>query len=202
IQTGARKIPGIISKIQSTAGAAATMLPGAFEAILLRNCSISTRKFYIRLIKTMPYNDLPLSLSTIIPPEIKEPLRNNIKNIEALDTALIKVIAPYIQTSLIIGLILMLVIILILLFSIYGSYYIHITKIPRGIYIAVHVIFSLIFYIPFSIPIAILYILRSNLDNLPSWIQVQYGDIYGLYIGCLYYAVAITTLGSIILIVY
>jgi hypothetical protein len=63
-------IPSTTSNIQNTVGSVETAASGEIEALIPRNYSFSTKKFYVGFKNHTNCNDLLLDISKIIPPEI------------------------------------------------------------------------------------------------------------------------------------
>ncbi|KAH6883882.1 hypothetical protein B0T10DRAFT_564924 [Thelonectria olida] len=220
IQTAADKFPGAASHFESVASAAATSIPNIIkdipdqvdsipdlfngipeliEELFPKNCSVGTGKFCVGLSSNISCSNLPLNMTDIIPPDILKSLGETFDIIRALDTALTKITAPYFRDTLIVGMVSSFVSVFVLITSLYGwpSCFRGSIVRPGALCAAVYLVFGLILGVPFFIPTIILHILRSKLEQLPSWIQVQQGNVYGLCLGCLCCSLVIVIMGIV-----
>ena len=149
----------------------------------------------------MSCHNLPLSLSDIIPPEVEKPFRDTFTDISAFDKLLKEVTTPYIRNSLTAGLISIFTAGVIFIYSIHGQVLNSVCNVikTKVWILLLYFTFGLIFSSPFLIPTVILYILRSKVDQLPAWIQVQQGDVYKLCLGSLCCAVSVVAIGCVAL---
>src|SRR5271156_162472 len=90
----ATAIPGAISRVQSAANAAATAIPDAIKASIPRNCSLGTKQICIGFTYSTACNNLPLTLSDIVPNDVESFLGDQL---QPLDRILKKVSPAYIQ---------------------------------------------------------------------------------------------------------
>jgi len=172
-----------------------------------KSCSIGTREFCIEFVAGRSCNKLPIKLSSIFPHEtafssiftreIVKFLQAKFTGINSIDTDLAKVTAPYLQYPLIMGLVLMFTILVFLLTSLYDLHALLQGRYRWGIQLAIHLLVGLLCCIPFLIPTIILQYLRSNLGNLPSWVQSQNGSVYNVCAGCFSCSIILVLVGSI-----
>ncbi|KAF4434344.1 hypothetical protein F53441_13709 [Fusarium austroafricanum] len=221
IQTAIDKFPGAVSRFQSAAGTAATSIPDVIkdipsqfnktqdlakdvseliEELFPKNFSVGTGKFCVGLSSNTSCSDLPLNITHIIPPDIVRHLSESFDSIRALDTALAKITAPYLRDTLVVGMVSTLVSVLVFTASLYGwppCFRGRIVQ-PGLLYVGARFVFGLVLSVPFFVPTIILHILRSKLGQLPSWIQVQQGNVYGICVGCLCCSLLIMVLGTFV----
>lgn len=197
-----------MSRLQSAAGSTATSIPDVIkdipgqindipdlingvpeliEELFPKNCSLGTGQFCVGLSNNISCSDLPLNMTDIIPQDIMKHFGESFDDIRSLNIALARVTAPYLRDMLIIGMVSMFVGVLFFIASLYG--WLPCLKkwvVRPGIQCAVvRLVFGLVLSVPFMIPTIILQILRSKLEHVPSWIEVQQGNAYGLCLGCL-----------------
>ncbi|KAI1370453.1 hypothetical protein F4677DRAFT_363665 [Hypoxylon crocopeplum] len=182
---------GLVTEVKSAAGAVATSVPSSLGAILPRNCSLGTRQFCVAVGEHVSCSDLPLKLSSIIPSEVAQ-LGHDFSVIEALDPSLSKIATPYIYDMLILGLVLICPMAFCFVFCLYrrSPFLVGSTSQRKAFRVALYLVLGLAFCIPFVLPVAVLRVLRSQIVQRPSWIQVQESNLYGLCVGCLICAVA------------
>ncbi|KAI3573906.1 hypothetical protein IWW34DRAFT_634406 [Fusarium oxysporum f. sp. albedinis] len=221
IHTAIDKLPGAVSRVQSAAGITATSIPDIIkdipnqvnktqdlakdipeliEELFPKNFSLGTGRFCVGLSTNTSCSDLPLNITHIIPPDIVGYLSENFDSIRALDTALSKITAPYLRYTLIIGIVSTFVSVLAFNASLYGwpSCFRVRTLRPGLLHVGARLIVGLALSVPFFVPTIILHILRLKLGQLPSWIQVQPGNVYGLCVGCLCCSLFIIILGTFV----
>ena len=176
-------IPAVVSQVRSAANAIATAIPIAIDEIVPRNCSIGTTQFCIGLAYTISCYPLPLTISDMIPWEIRDWLGEELKSIRDFErgfqTAFTKITPATIQNLWIAGLVLIFLILLSTLFSISGFVIFR----RKTLRIICHLVAGLVFCIPFIVPVVILSALASKTRTLPSWIHIVQGELMGLFIG-------------------
>jgi len=182
----ADQIQGTLDGISETFG----NVENTVKALLPKNCSIGTRKFCIGFPANQSCHNLPIKLASIFPPEGEKLLRG-------IDGALAKVTDPYIQNALIAGSASTLIFDAFLIYSLYNLHIPLIGGLGWSLQLSIYLIVGLIFYAPFVIPIVFIYVLRSTIDALPRWMQLQEGNVFGLCIGCLCCSAIAVVVGSI-----
>ena len=193
-------IPGAISKVESAAGIIATTVPTTLEAILPKTCSLGTGQFCVGTAKNVTCSNLPLNLTQIIPLSFENLVPDSTDGFNALHTVLENISIPYIPRCLVLGLFLILVHVIVINCSLYGLVSFPTIGPLRFQYLrrAILLALRLLCCIPFFVSVNVLDILRTNSSQLPSWIYVQYGGVYGICLGCLSCAVGLATLGSVL----
>jgi hypothetical protein len=181
-----------ISKAQSAASAA-TAVPdiNAVKGMIPRNCSLGTKQFCVGFDNRTDCSNLPLNLSKIVPEAVATFVGDKVQALQPLPGILTKVTVANIQDCMILGLVLMLVMTISLCFAGCLS--------RLGIRIGMVIIFmaGLICCLPFVIPTVILFAVQSKIDNLPSSIEVQKGNVSNYCLGALCCGVVMTLLASL-----
>lgn len=175
-----------ISKIQSGASAA-TVIPDTVKEIP-RNCTLGTKQFCLGFNnRTEPEcHNLPLNLSNIVPETVATLVGDHVQALQPLPGIL--TIVTHIQDFLILGLVLMLVMPAILCF---------VNCLLRlSIHTWMVIIGLLICCVPFFIPTVILFHVQSKIQNLPSSIEVQKGDVSNYCLGVLFCGILMTLLAT------
>jgi hypothetical protein len=195
--TAAAIIPSRVSDIKSVAGAIATAIPEGITQIVPQNCTIGIKQFCIGFNKDIECHNMPVTLSKIIPSEVKDLLRLPFDGVDSFDAALSRITSPFIQYTLIAGLVVVLIITCIFISLLYGWF----SLLSCGVNSAalgavIYLILGLLSCIPFIIPTVSLHAVRSRTEGLPAWIQMQQGDLYGLCIGCILSAITVAIAGS------
>jgi hypothetical protein len=189
-------VPNVIqplqSGVQSVAAGVATAVPGvvstaisdlnSFEASIPHNVSLGTKKFCVGFAdKTPSCSELPLNLSTIIPP-IPTAVENYLHLdfnvvIGPLNSALAKITPAYIYDSLISGLVLILVMVVVL--SSMSLPMKCLSAIPgfKILRVGLPLLLGIICFTRLMITVVILGILDAKTKNLPSWIHIEYGEV-------------------------
>ena len=167
------------------------------QGLLPKNYSIGTRKLCIGFTTNESCHDLPVKLTNIFPSKIVALLQGKLADIDSIDRALEKVTAPYVQNTLAAGLVSTFIASIFFISSLYGLHIPLIGGLGWGLQLAIYLIIGQIFCIPFVIPMIIFHILRSKLGDLPPWMQLQEGNIYGLCVGCLCCSVIAVAIGSV-----
>jgi hypothetical protein len=223
----ATPIEDIQSKVNSVKDAIATGLPDAITAPLQeieeyipKNCSLGTKEFCVGIGHNITCKKLPLSLSDlvpdiaqnlsdyvqILPDTLEKPLQDQIKRVQEklqeklqpLERTLTKVTTPYIQYCLVAGLVLLVIIAILLACAVFSGLF-SITSILARLIIGLRVVMVLgsICCIFLFIPTVILGLFQAKTEALPSWIEVEKGEVGGLCIGALCCAVVMTFLTAI-----
>jgi hypothetical protein len=188
----ATAISPAISKLQ-TAASAATAIPdiNTVKEMIPRNCSLGTKQFCVGFDNRTECNNLPLNLSKIVPEAVTTFVGDQVHALQPLPGILAEVTVANIQGCLILGLVLMLAMTIILGLAK------HLLRL--GIRIGMVIIFmaGLICCVPFVIPTIVLFAVQSKIDNLPSSIEVQKGDVSNYFLGVLCCGVAMTLLATL-----
>jgi hypothetical protein len=188
----ATAIPSAISKVQSAASAA-TAIPdiNIVKEMIPRNCSLGTKQFCVGFDNRTECNNLPLNLSNIVPEAVATFVGDQVQALQPLPEILAKVTVANIQDCLILGLVLMLVMPIILCFAHY--------LLGLSIRIGMVIIFvaGLTCCVPFFIPTVVLFAVQSKIENLPSIIEVQKGDVSNYCLGVLCCGVVMTLLATL-----
>jgi hypothetical protein len=185
----ATAISPAISKVQSAASAA-TAIPD-IKDMIPRNCSLGTKQFCFGFDNRTECNDLPLNLSNIVPEAVATVIGDQVQALQPLPGILAKVTVANIQHCLILGPVLMFVMIIILCFA---NYLLRLS-IRTGMVIIF--VAGLICCIPFVIPTVILFVVQSKIENLPSSIEVQKGDVSNYSLGVLCCGVVMMLLATL-----
>jgi hypothetical protein len=196
----ATAIPGAISQVQSAVSSAATSIPNSIEAVIPKNCSIGTKQFCVGLSSGISCKDLPLNLSMVIPDEVANILHVKVDGIQPLNEVLKRVTTAKIQGSIILGLLLVASGAALSLFFSLGRFFCLaalLTKF-RFLRVGIMLVYGTTCCVPFLVITVILYILKSKTDQLPSWINVEQGEVSEICLGGLVCAVAIAALGSVV----
>jgi hypothetical protein len=175
----ATAIPSAISKAQSAASAA-TAIPDTVKEMIPRNCSLGTKKFCVGFDNRTECNNLPLNLSKIVPEDVATFLGDQVQALQPLPEILAKVTVANIQDCFILGLVLISIILPITLCVAH-----YLLKLSIRIGMMIMFVAGLICCVPFFIPTVILFAIRSKIENLPSSIEVQKGDVSNYYLGVL-----------------
>jgi hypothetical protein len=186
--------PSVISEVQSAADALATILP---------NCTIGTQQFCIG--HDMPCHKLPLNVSKLIPTDVPKVLLQSIlHDIQPLDDALAKVTAATIWQTLIIGVVLIFAMTALSICSTLGKFFCLTAILLRFRFLRVGILLllGLICCSPFLVATIVLYIFRSKTEHLPSWIQVEEGEVSKLSVGGLCCAIVMWVLSIVISIIF
>lgn len=172
-----------------------------------KSCSIGTREFCIELLTGRSCNKLPIKLSSIVPQEttlstlfpreIVKSIQARFAGVDTIDTDLSKIAAPYLQYPLVIGLVLVFTILVFLITSLYDLHTIFVGQHRWDVQLAIHLLVGLFFCVPFLIPTIILQHLKSNLGNLPPWVQSQNGGMYNICAVCFSCSIILVFVGSI-----
>ena len=175
--------------------------------MLPESCLIGTREFCVEFGAERSCKNLPVKLSSIFPQEttlsnlfpqeIVKFFQAKLAGADSIDADLAKLTAPYLQYPLIMGLVLVFAILVFLLTSLYGLHSLLVGRYHWAVQLAIHLLVGLFCCIPFLIPTIVLQYLRSNLRNLPSWIQSQNGNVYNVCAGCLSCSIILVLVGSI-----
>jgi hypothetical protein len=198
VATGiATAVPGAISQVQSAANALST-LPESIEALIPRNLSLGTKQFCIGLTKNVSCSQLPLNLSNLVPGEVEKYLQPDFSDIGSLNKAVMKITPIDIYYSLMLGLIIMVVMVIVSICSMAFplaclSSILGLKMLKFGLLLLLGVICCILFVIP----VVILLVLESKAKQLPSWIQVEHGDVGKLTLWSLVY-VTIAAVTSIL----
>ncbi|KAF4451417.1 Na(+)/H(+) antiporter NhaA 2 [Fusarium austroafricanum] len=200
VRTAIDKFPDAVSRVQTAAGITATSIPDLMkdiptpvnktqdlakdipeliEELFPKNFSVGTERFCVGLSTNISCSDLPLNITHIIPPDIARHLGENVDGIRALDAVLAKITAPYLRRTLAVGMVSTFAGVLIFAASLCGWPSCFRGRIvqPGLLYIGARLVFGLVLSVPFFIPTVALHILRSKLEQVPSWIQVQQGNV-------------------------
>ncbi|ELQ45145.1 hypothetical protein OOU_Y34scaffold00006g4, partial [Pyricularia oryzae Y34] len=202
IRPGAR-VSSILNNLQSAAGAVATSVPEIIKDIpkvisqapqliselVPKNCSLGTGEFCIQIGDKNSCDALPLDLSTFIEPEIVKVLKQHFQDIENVDATLTQITTPYFRHTLIAGVVLTGIATLLVVMSAYGRFtWLKKSKeilfSPKPIVFILRLLIGLLLCVPYIIPTLTLSMVRSKLDELPPWIEVENGDVFELLIGC------------------
>ncbi|KAF2176534.1 hypothetical protein K469DRAFT_698391 [Zopfia rhizophila CBS 207.26] len=191
----------IQSKVNSVKDAIATALPDAvatpiqeIEEYIPKNCSLGTKEFCVGYRHNITCKKLPLSLSDLVPdiaqnlpdgvqvlPDtLEKPLQDLVKEfqeklqekLQPLGRILTKVTTPYVQKCLVAGLVLLRVV----------QYHKHSSKAHYWIESGNGLRLGLF---------------QAKTKALPSWIEVEKGEVGGLCIGALCCAIVMTFLTAI-----
>lgn len=121
---------------------------------------------------------MPLNVSSLIPPDVQKYFQLEWNDVESLSSALKKITPTAIYGSLLLGLALLLVMAamticsmflsLICLSSILGS---------KVVKFGVLLLLGTICCVLFIAPVVVLSIVNSKAKQLPSWIQVEHGEV-------------------------
>jgi hypothetical protein len=196
----ATAVPAAISKVQSAASTTVTEALNAVKAAIPRNCSIGTTQFCIGLAHNISCHDLPVNLSNIIPADVEGLFQVKPNDIKAVNGALAKVTVINIRDCFIAGLILILAMAAISVCLALGPSFSLAAVLPRfkTLRIWIHLLLGLLCCIPFTLAAIILHVLNMKAQQLPSWIQVEQGEVGKLCLGSLCCAIIIVLLGSTI----
>ncbi|KAH8726712.1 hypothetical protein GQ44DRAFT_725897 [Phaeosphaeriaceae sp. PMI808] len=174
----ASEVPVAITQIQSAASTLTTTIPDSIEALIPQNLSLGTKQFCVGLPHNVSCHGLPLSISSLIPTDIQKYLQTEWNDIESLSSALKEITPTAIYRSLLLGLALMLVmaattICLVFLPTIYLPSILGLKIVKFGVLLLLGTICCGLFIAP----VIILGILNSKAKQLPSWIQVEHGEV-------------------------
>jgi hypothetical protein len=170
LQSGVQSA-GVISHIQSAAITRSTAIPDSVEALIPQNLSLGTKEFCVGLMHNVSCSTLPFNLSSLVPTNVEKYLQPHVSDIESLSGSLMKITPLYIYDSLILGLILMLIMIIVSICSI--SFILGLKALKVGLLLLLGTICCVLFVIP----VIILSVLDSKAKQLPSWIQVEHGEV-------------------------
>jgi hypothetical protein len=180
-----------------------TAIPDTIEALIPKNCSIGTKKFCVGLAKNISCSALPVNLTRILTPDIEKLLQLNFEDIQPLSSSLTKVTAANIYYCLFSGLLGSLTMIGIYLFDTFFP--LHCLANTFGLRIlkaAGYLLLGLISAITFIIPFVILSTLKSKMNQLPSWITAEEGELRKLCEGGMISDLISAVLGSILFAVF
>lgn len=217
----------IQSKVNSVKDAVATGLPGAvaapieeIENYIPKNCSLGTKEFCVGYRHNITCKRLPLNLSDlmpdivqslpddvqVLPDTLEKPLQDKVKEfqekfeekLQPLERTLTKVTTPYVQNCLVAGLVLLVIIALLLACAIFSGLF-SIASILQRLVVGLRVVIvlGLICCVLLFIPTVILGLFQAKTKALPSWAEVEKGEVGGLCIGALCGAVVMTFLTTI-----
>lgn len=186
----ATAIPSATSKVHSAASAA-TAIPDIVKEMIPRNCSLGTKQFCVGFDNRTECNNLPLNLSNIVPEAVVTFVGDQVQALQLLPEILAKVTMANIQDCLILGLVLMLVMSTILCFAHY------LLRLSIRIGMVIIFVAGLTCCVPFFIPTVVLFAVQSKIENLPSSIEVQKGDVSNHCLGVLCCGVLMTLLATL-----
>jgi hypothetical protein len=134
-----------------------------------------------------------------MPLEVEKLLLVKLDDMQPLNGALEKV-TTIIWNSMIVGLVFTVFMAAVFICSAFNRFFClaGILLRVRILRVGIHVVFALICWVPFLVATVILYILRSKTGQLPSWIQVDQGEVSGLCLGSFCCAITMAVLNSII----
>jgi hypothetical protein len=153
-----------------------------------RNCSLGTKQFCVGFDNRTECNDLPLNLSNIVPEAVAIFVGDQVQALQPLPGIFTKVTVANIQDCLILGLVLMLVI------PCFAHY---LLRLSIRVGMAIIFVAGLACCVPFVIPTVILFTVQSKIDNLPSSIEVQKGDVRNYCLGILSCGVVMMLLATL-----
>jgi hypothetical protein len=183
--------PSVISHVQSAVNTLSTAIP---------DFSIGTKEFCVGLSPNAPCYHLPPNISEFIPQDIKHVLDVNLNDIQPFSDALSRVTTTKIHNAWIIGILSALFMVTLAVFSIFHRFF-RLTAILVPFRILIAVIlpsFGLIRVVLSTLRLIVLHIVKSKIEHLPPWIQVEEGDVRGLSVGDLSCTIIMMVLGSII----
>lgn len=194
------EVPELVTKVQSAASAAATSLEGSIKEIIPRNLSLGTRQLCIGFFDSIDCKGLPLNLSDVLPDSVedlpspfKTIVQDSVDSLQPIATALTNI--TYIRVSLIVGLVLVCLFAILFIASTLGKILCIVGivfELGLRSKIIVHTVLGLICCVPVAAATAILILFREKVNALPSWIQVEHGEVGSICIGALSFAAALT----------
>jgi hypothetical protein len=169
-----------ISKIQSAASAATAI--NTAKEMIPRNCSLGTKQFCFGFYNRTECHNLPLNLSNIVPEAVATFVGDQVQALEPLPWILANI-----QGCLILGLVLLILVMAVILC---------LAKCLLRLSICIGMVIigvaGLLCCVPFAIPTFILFAVQSKIQNLPSNIEVQKGDVSYYCLGILFCGIIMT----------
>ena len=221
------KVNSVTDAVATSLPDAITGLPGAIadpiqdmEEYIPKNCSLGTAEFCVGYKHKITCKKLPLSLSDLVPdiaqhlpdgvqvlPDILEkPLQDLVQEfqkklqekLQPLERTLKKVTTPFVQKCLVAGLVLFVIIAILFACAIIsGLFNISSVLLRLTIGLRVVVVLGLVCCILLFIPTIVLGLFQAKAKALPSWVEVEKGQVGGLCVGALCCAVVMTFLATI-----
>jgi hypothetical protein len=202
LNAAATKIFDAASNVQSALGSAATSFRGSIEEYIPKNCSLGIKQFCIGYNLTLECMDLPFNTSALLrdalkslPGPVEDAIREQLDEFSPLEKSLNRFPIFYISSSLISGVILISTTTFVLTLLTYdrpACIASILERIGIGPRTLIQLALGLFCCIPFIFLNVILFTLFSKTKDLPSWISVDKGEVFGLCLGALGCATFIT----------
>jgi hypothetical protein len=201
VNVAATKAFDAAGHVQSAVSSAAAAYLQDIEEHIPQNCSFGTTQFCIGYKHDLKCSDLPFNLSSVIPDivhdlpdSVGDTVRDRMDAMSLLSASLAKFPAFYIPNTLIAGLILVSTITVFSICLAFGwlsrvVHTLHVKYWVLGLFVLGFLCCS-----PLILLVAIMRMLIEKANELPSWIEVEKGEVLGLCFGALGYALALTLL--------